>query len=98
MTTGQFQPPSPLAPTALIDIDSADHAVNNALPGSPSREVMRQAISTAYYAVIHAVNASNADSSTVSPRTLPLPRLGPTPTGGCATASQPETSADTCST
>ena len=59
MTTGQFQPPSPLAPTALID--SADHAVNNAPPGGPSREVIHRAISTAYYAVFHAVNASNAD-------------------------------------
>ena len=59
MTTSQFRPPSPLDPTVLID--SADHAVNNALPGGPSREVIHRAISTAYYAVFHAVNASNAD-------------------------------------
>ena len=59
MTTGQFQPPSPLDPTVLID--SADYAVNNALPGGPSREVIHRAISTAYYAVFHAINASNAD-------------------------------------
>ena len=59
MTASQFRPPSPLDPTVLID--SADHAVNNALPGGPSREVIHRAISTAYYAVFHAVNASNAD-------------------------------------
>ena len=59
MTARQFQPPSPLDPTALID--SADYAVNHALPGGPSREVIHRAISTAYYAVFHAVNASNAD-------------------------------------
>ena len=59
MTTGQFQPPLRLDPTALID--SADHAVNNAPPGGPSREAIHRAISTAYYAVFHAINASNAD-------------------------------------
>lgn len=59
MITDQFQPPSPLDPIALID--GADHAVNNAFPGGPSREVIHRAISTAYYAVFHAVNASNAD-------------------------------------
>ena len=58
MTVGQFQPPSPLDPTALVD--SADHAVNNAPPGGPSRETVHRAISTAYYAVFHAINASNA--------------------------------------
>ena len=58
MTVGPFQPPSPLDPTALID--SADHAVNNALPGGPSRETVHRAVSTAYYAVFHAINASNA--------------------------------------
>ena len=51
MTTGQFQLPSPLDPTALID--SAYQAVNNALPGGPSREAVHRAISTAYYAVFH---------------------------------------------
>ena len=60
MTTGQFQPPSPLDPTALID--SAYQAVNNAPPGGPSREAVHRAISTAYYAVFHAINASNADA------------------------------------
>ena len=59
MTIGQFQPPSPLDPIALID--SADQAVNNAFPGGPSREVIHRAISTVYYAVFHAVNASNAN-------------------------------------
>ena len=59
MTTTQFQPPWPLDPT--IRIDSADHAVNNAFPSGPSREVIHRAISTAYYAVVHAVNASNAE-------------------------------------
>ena len=59
MTTGQFQPPRPLDPTALID--SADQAVNNAPPISPSREAIHRAISTAYYAVFHAISAINAD-------------------------------------
>ena len=59
MTTNQFQLPSPLDPSALID--SAYHAVNNAPPGGPSREAVHRAISTAYYAVFHAINASNAD-------------------------------------
>ena len=58
MTTGPFQPPSPLQPTALID--SADNAVNNAAPGGPSRETIHRAVSTAYYAVFHAISASNA--------------------------------------
>ena len=58
MTVGQFQPSSPLDPTALVD--GADHAVNNAPPGGPSRETVHRAISTAYYAVFHAINASNA--------------------------------------
>ena len=55
MTTGQFQPPSPLDPTALID--SADHAINNTPPNSASREAIHRAISTAYYAVFHAICA-----------------------------------------
>lgn len=59
MTTGPFQPPSPLDPTVLIN--STDHAVNNAPHGGPSREVVHRAISTAYYAVFHAINASNAE-------------------------------------
>ena len=59
MTTGQFQPPSPLDPTALID--NADHAVNNAPPIGPSREAIHRAISTVYYAVFHAISAINAD-------------------------------------
>ena len=59
MTTGQFQPPSPLDPTALID--SADHAVNNAPPIGASRQAIHRAISTAYYAVFHAISAVNAD-------------------------------------
>ena len=59
MTTGQLQPPSPLDPTALID--SADHVVNNAPPIGPSREAIHRAISTAYYAVFHAISAVNAD-------------------------------------
>ena len=58
MTTARFQPPSPLQPIALID--SADAAVNNAAPGGPSRETIHRAVSTAYYAVFHAINASNA--------------------------------------
>ena len=59
MTTGQFQPPSPLDPTALIN--SADHAVNNAPAGSAPREAIHRAISTAYYAVFHAISAINAN-------------------------------------
>ena len=59
MTTSQFQIPSSLDPTALID--SAFHAVNNTPPGGPSREAVHRAISTAYYAVFHAINTVNAD-------------------------------------
>ena len=59
MTAGQFQLPSPLDPTSLID--SADYTVNNAPPGGPSRETIHRAVSTVYYAVFHAINASNAD-------------------------------------
>ena len=59
MTTSQFEPPSPLNPTALID--SADHAVNNPPPLGASREAIHRAISTAYYAVFHAISATNAD-------------------------------------
>ena len=59
MTTAPFQPPLPLQPSTLID--SADNSVNNAPPGGPSRETIHRAISTAYYAVFHAISASNAD-------------------------------------
>ena len=59
MTASQFQPPSPLDPTALID--SADHAVNNPPPLGASREAIHRAVSTAYYAVFHAICAINAD-------------------------------------
>ena len=72
MTTGQFQPPSPLQPVALID--SADHAVNNAPPGGPSREAIHRAISTAYYAVFHAVCASNATTQHGIPTTAATAR------------------------
>ncbi len=72
MTTIQLQPPSPLDPTLLID--SADHAVNNAFPSGPSREVIHRAISTAYYAVFHAVNASNADVQHGIPTNAPTVR------------------------
>ena len=79
-------------PTILID--SADHAVNNAPSGGRSREVIHRAISTAYYAV----NASNAgvqhgipvNAATARAWDYHLP-------DGCATASQPEISGDTCS-
>lgn len=59
MTANQFQPPSPLDPTALID--SADHAVKNPPPLGASREAIHRAVSTAYYAVFHAICAINAD-------------------------------------
>ena len=59
MTTASFRVPFPLQPAALLD--SADNSVNNPGTASPSRETIHRAISTAYYAVFHAVNASNAD-------------------------------------
>ena len=59
MTTGPFQPPLPLDPTALIE--GAEQTLHNAPSGGPSREAVHRAVSTAYYAVFHAVNASNAD-------------------------------------
>ena len=60
MTSGQFQLPSPLDPTSLID--SAHHAINSPPHDGLSRETIHRAISTAYYAVFHAINASNADA------------------------------------
>ena len=60
MTAIPFQGTSPLDPTALII--SADYAVNNAPSGGPSRETIHRAISTVYYAVFHAINASNANA------------------------------------
>ena len=59
MTTAQFRAPFPLHPTALLD--TADNSINNPGTGSPSRETIHRAISTAYYALFHAINASNAD-------------------------------------
>ena len=56
---GQPQLLSPLDPFALID--SADYAVNKAPPGGPPRETIHRSISTVYYAVFHAINASNAN-------------------------------------
>ena len=87
MTTAQFQPPSPLQPAALID--SADYAVNNPPPGGPSRETIHRAISTVYYAVFHAITASNATVQHGVPTNTAAARPGPTPTGECATTPQP---------
>ena len=59
MTTGQFLPPMPLDPTAPIQ--SAEQTLHNAPSSGPSREAIHRAVSTAYYAVFHAVTASNAN-------------------------------------
>ena len=61
MTSVPFQMPAPLNPVALID--AADHSINNPPPGlSPSRETIHRSVSTAYYAVFHAITRSNADA------------------------------------
>ena len=59
MSTSPFQTPSPLQPTALLD--SAQDSLINTSASAPTRETIHRAISTAYYAVFHAINASNAD-------------------------------------
>ena len=58
MTATPFQPPSPLQPAALIN--TAENAINNTPSPGPTRETIHRAISTAYYAIFHAINASNA--------------------------------------
>lgn len=59
MSTAQFRAPFPLNPTALLD--TADNSVNNPGTGTPSRETIHRAISTAYYALFHSISASNAE-------------------------------------
>ena len=58
MSTSPFQTPSSLQPTALLD--SAQDSLSNTSASAPRRETVHRAISTAYYAVFHAINASNA--------------------------------------
>ena len=65
MTTLQtgvpFQPPAPLDPWALID--SVRDTLNRAARGRDvSRETLHRAVSTAYYAVFHALARNNADN------------------------------------
>ena len=56
-----FQPPAPLDPWALID--SVRDTLNRAAHGTPvSRETFHRAVSTAYYAVFHALARNNADN------------------------------------
>ena len=56
-----FQPPAPLDPWALID--SVRDTLNQAAHGTPvSREVFHRAVSTAYYALFHALARNNADN------------------------------------
>ena len=56
-----FQPPAPLDPWALIG--SVRDTLNQAAHGTPvSRETFHRAVSTAYYAVFHALARNNADN------------------------------------
>ena len=56
-----FQPPTPLDPWTLID--SVRHTLNQAAYPTPvSRETFHRAVSTAYYAVLHALARNNADN------------------------------------
>ena len=56
-----FQPPAPLDPWALID--SVRDTLEQASHGTPvSREIFHRAVSTAYYAVFHALARNNADN------------------------------------
>ena len=64
-----FQPPAPLDPWALID--SVRDTLNQAAHGTPvSREIFHRAVSTAYYAVFHALARNNADN-VISAQTNP---------------------------
>jgi len=64
-----FQPPAPLDPWALID--SVRDTLNRAAHGTPvSRETFHRAVSTAYYAVFHALARNNADNI-IGPPTNP---------------------------
>ncbi|MDE2786242.1 MAG: hypothetical protein OXL37_06215 [Chloroflexota bacterium] len=56
-----FQPPTPLDLWALIG--SVRDTLNRAAHGTPvSRETFHRAVSTAYYAVFHALARNNADN------------------------------------
>ena len=56
-----FQPPAPLDPWALIG--SVRDTLKQAAHGTPmSREMFHRAVSTAYYAVFHALARNNADN------------------------------------
>ena len=56
-----FQPPAPLDPWALID--SVRGTLNRAAHGTDvSREIFHRAVSTAYYALFHALARNNADN------------------------------------
>ncbi len=56
-----FQRPAPLDPWALID--SVRDTLNRAAHGTAvSREIFHRAVSTAYYAVFHALARNNADN------------------------------------
>ena len=63
-----FQPPVPVDPHHLIS--SARLSLAAAPLGSPEdRATAHRAVSTAYYAVFHALNANNADAIVGTPTT-----------------------------
>lgn len=63
-----FQPPVPVDPHHLIS--SARLSLAAAPPGSPEhRATAHRAVSTAYYAAFHALNANNADAIVGTPTT-----------------------------
>ena len=66
-----FQPPTPLDPWALID--SVRDTLNQAAHGTRvSRETFHRAVSTAYYAVFHALARNNADNIIGPPANLSM--------------------------
>lgn len=58
--------PTPLDPPTLLA--AAEYSINNPPSGQAAdRETIHRAVSTAYYSVFHAINASNADARAALP-------------------------------
>ena len=61
-----FPTPTPLDPPTLLA--AAEYSINNPPAGQAAdRETIHRAVSTAYYSVFHAINASNADALAAFP-------------------------------
>ena len=68
-----FPTPTPLDPPTLLV--AAERSINNPPVGQAAdRETIHRAVSTAYYSVFHAINASNADTLAAVPSNRQNPR------------------------